>query len=639
MAIATRAVAPGVARGELAMHRRYGLLILLSAIVVAATVYGSWGSFQPRPQLPFTVRWVDAHQALIEPIPGMTPASLRAGDRLDLTAQSRAIRIALVVGTVPASAGYPLVIERGAAQLRATVHPVNFNSGGPANWADWLTVYTMALYAAIALLALWRGHDRAAWGIAFWAMAEEPLAFAVHAIPSSDNGIALLKLLGYIGFALAARIGFYVMAESIAGSAVRSGARAWWRILFALILGTATVVALGGRIAVVTPGWAGLMQPGLQWFVPASYLVPIALLAASFRQADAPQRQRLRWMLVGSVVLIGGLVFIDVPLPLSYLAVEILNSGLLTLAATLFLYAVLRHRLLDITVVINRALVYALTTSFVLGLFALLESLIERTTLNRSAGLLLELAVPLGLGVALSSVHRRIEAVVDRFIFRRQYRAETALRRFGEDCGFIREPERLFALSVEEIARHTDAPQVALYERSPGGEGYVCRRQVGELALPETIPTDDRAFVGLRARNAELALHDTPSVLPTEAYAYPLMLRGDLLGALVVGERPGEHYATDERALLFHVAHEIGAALFALRAQELEARAKESEAMVLEVAARARESDAKVQASEAMLNLARAQAEARVLALEERARASEALLLKLLPAGDSPARP
>ena len=119
------------------MHRRYGLLILLSAIVVAATVYGSWGSFQPRPQLPFTVRWVDAHQALIEPIPGMTPASLRAGDRLDLTAQSRATRIALVVDTLPASAGYPLVIERGAAQLRVTVHAVNINSGGPANWADW----------------------------------------------------------------------------------------------------------------------------------------------------------------------------------------------------------------------------------------------------------------------------------------------------------------------------------------------------------------------------------------------------------------------------------------------------------------------------------------------------------------------
>ena len=197
-----------------------------------------------------------------------------------------------------------------------------------------------------------------------------------------------------------------------------------------------------------------------------------------------------------------------------------------------------------------------------------------------------------------------------------------------EDCGFIREPERLFALSVEEIARHTDAPLVALYERSPGGEGYVCRRQLGEPALPETIPTDDRAFVALRARNAELALQDTPSVLGTEGYAFPLMLRGDLLGALVVGERPGEHYAADERALLFHVAHEIGAALFALRAQASEVQAQASEAQLKDARAQA-------QASEAMLNEVRALARAS----EERARASETLLLQLLPAAGSTARP
>ena len=46
----------------------------------------------------------------------------------------------------------------------------------------------------------------------------------------------------------------------------------------------------------------------------------------------------------------------------------------------------------------------------------------------------------------------------------------------------------------------------------------------------------------------------------------------------MVGQRPGEHFAAEERELLFHVAHEVGAALFALRAQESEARAQESEA-------------------------------------------------------------
>ena len=583
------------------MHRRYGLLILLSAIVVAATVYGCWGSFQRRPHLPFTVRWVGAHHARIEPLPGLTSASLHSGDRLDLTAQPRATRIALVGNDLispPASARYPLLIERGAAQLRATVQAINGHRSDSAYWFAWITLCLLAMYASIALLALWRGHDCAAWGLAFWAMAA-PLAFAFAVLPARDNSIALLTLLGYLGFSMAARIGFYVMAESVAGRAIRPGQRALWRSLFALALGAAAVINIGGKLGVVTAGWAGLMQPWLQWFIPASYLVPVALLAVSFRQADAQQRQRLRWMLVGSVVVMGAVSVFDIPLPLSFLVTALLTQGLSTLAAILFLYAVLRHRVVDITVVINRALVYALTTSLVLGLFALLESLIERTALGRSASLLLELAVPLGLGVALSSVHRRIEALVDRFIFRRQYRAETALRRFGEDCGFIREPERLFTLGIEELARHTDAPQVALYERGPEGEGYVCRCQVGEPALPETIATDDRAFVALRARNAELALRDTPDALGTEGYAFPLMLRGDLLGALVVGERPGEHYAADERALLFHVAHEIGAALFALRAQAIEDQ----------------------------LNEARAQA-----------RASEALLLQLLPAAGSTAR-
>ncbi len=72
---------------------------------------------------------------------------------------------------------------------------------------------------------------------------------------------------------------------------------------------------------------------------------------------------------------------------------------------------------------------YAMITSLVLGLFALFESLIERTALGHGASLMPELAVPLGVGVSLSTVHRRIDRVVDRLIFRRQYREDLALSR------------------------------------------------------------------------------------------------------------------------------------------------------------------------------------------------------------------
>jgi len=608
------------------MYRRYGWLVLFTIVAVVASVYAGWGVFQPQQQLPFTVRWVDAQHARIEPIPGLTPASLRAGDGLALGAQPRATRIALVtseISNLPSSASYPLVIERGAAQVNVSVHTVDGNIGALSSWADWILLYTIILFAGIALLALWRGHDRAAAGMALWAMAQSPLADAsVYAFAPYGNGLALLGMMSFIGFGLLARIGFYVMAESIAGSALNPRRRALWRGLFALFLGAAAITELGGRIAVVTAGSAGLMKPWWGLLLLAVYLVPIALLIASYRHADARQRQRLRWLLWGSVVFVAGLVPIDLSLPLSHLVILMLNGGFLTLGAATMLYAVLRHRVVDVTVVLNRALVYAATTSLVLGLFALFESLIERSALGHRADLVLELAVPLGLGAALSSVHRRIEAAVERLIFRHQYRMETALRRFAEDCAFITQPESLFELSIEQIARHTGAPLVALYERT--AEGYACLRQRGTPALPDRVGADDLAFVALRARNAPLELHDSQSALGTDGYAFPLMLRGSLLGALVAAERPSEHFAADERGLLFHVAHEMGMALFALRAQESEARAQESKAQVLAAEARAQAREAQARATENQLLEARAR--------ELEAHARESALLTALSA-------
>jgi GAF domain-containing protein len=73
-----------------------------------------------------------------------------------------------------------------------------------------------------------------------------------------------------------------------------------------------------------------------------------------------------------------------------------------------------------------------------------------------------------------------------------------------------------------------------------------------------------------------------------DGYAFPLRVRGHLLGVLIVGPRPGEHWVAEERELLAHVAHEIGAALFALRAEASEARAQASQAQLRELHARER---------------------------------------------------
>ena len=370
-------------------------------------------------------------------------------------------------------------------------------------------------------------------------------------------------------FALLTRVGMYVMAESMSAAALGNpGVRRAWRALFFAMLGAAAVLLIGPAIAVAAMGLLVLQSPYFNVFFAATYLLPIALLFAGYRRSEQADRVRLRWMVWGGGLLAAVALFLDLGLinPNTYSLPLLESAADLGLAA--FLYAILRHRVVDVKVVISRALVYAVTTSLVLGLFALFESLFERTALGERASLALELVVPLGLGASLSTVHRRIDALVDRWIFRRQYREETALRRFANESAFVSQPDTLLDLALEQILLHVGSPWAAFYEYGPGGYRRVCQR--GEPALPEALATDDLTLVKLRARDRDVDLHETHSGLGREGYAFPLRARDQLLGVLVVGPRSGEHYAAEERELMEHVAHAVAASLFALRARSVE---------------------------------------------------------------------
>lgn len=53
-----------------------------------------------------------------------------------------------------------------------------------------------------------------------------------------------------------------------------------------------------------------------------------------------------------------------------------------------------------------------------------------------------------------------------------------------------------------------------------------------------------------------------------DGYAFPLMVRNDLLGIMVCGPRPAEQYAADKRRLLQHLTHQVAAAWQALRMRD-----------------------------------------------------------------------
>jgi hypothetical protein len=581
------------------MHRRHGLLILLTAIIVLAVTYLGFMAFNVS-GLPLAVRVVDAHTGVLVPVPGLTlPKGMHAGERIDLTEQSPATRIAIDQlhssgQLLPLGQVYTFTIGRGVTLRPVPVRSISWAAAPDLGLVAWLRVFEGLFSGAIALAAVWRGRDRAAAGLALFAIAFL-VALAATSTPS-QGAVGLAALLGAWTLFLLARVGLYGMAESMVGAALSSRARLYWRGSFLLLLGAAAINALGGPFIYFATGWAELLRPRYGIVVTASYLVPVALLFVSYRRAEATQRLRLRWMVWSGAMLVAGIALSNTQV-LGPPATRAATAFSVAFALAGFLYAILRHRVVDVRVVFSRTLVYAMTTSLVLGLFALLESLIERAALGRGASLALELVVPLGLGVSLSTVHRRIDDTVDRLIFRRQYREEVALRRFAYESAFVTQPETLLDLTMDQLRLHVGAPWVAFYEHTP--EGYARVRQRGEQDLPLRVAADDLALVKLRARDSDVDLHEAPTGLGRDGYAFPLRARDHLLGVLVVGPRPGEHYPAEERELIAHVAHAVGASLFALRARVTEEQLSAARANALA-------SEERAQASKALLDEARA---------------------------------
>ncbi|HEV2111960.1 MAG TPA: GAF domain-containing protein [Gammaproteobacteria bacterium] len=546
------------------MQRRYGLLILLSLFVAALCAYSGVQTFQGA-GLPFTQHLVDAHTAEITPIPGIPlPAGLQPGDQLDLVALPRASRLALGA-TLPPGQIYDMTVRRGGGLVTVPVTSVHMDVAADSglNAYHWATVCFDVLLSIIVLLALWRGRDRAAAGLVLWGAAFLT-GTATNLMPRYGT-LGGDLLLGTTSFFLLARVGFYLVVESMVSNALTPRARVLWRAGFLLLLAAGAVQTLGGPAIFAATGWAELLLPQYGFALTASYLVPVALLFVSYRHAEPVQRLRLRWMLWSSVVFVAGIFLSNSPI-LGVLPSIIISSLMYFTSMACILYAVLRHRVVDVAVILDRTLVYGAMTALVVGVLAAVNSLVQHAALGTNAGLLVQIVVPFALGIVLQRVRGYADRIVEQLFFRRRYLAEKALRTFARRCGQIADPEHLLDAVIEALHTHLGTPGVALYERR--GAGYTCLRQAGKPIYPDIVGLDDPAMVAARAGEKAVDLAELSSGLGAEGYLFPLTAGGKTLGALICAHRPGEHYALDERKLIAKLARQVGLAWQGVLARE-----------------------------------------------------------------------
>jgi hypothetical protein len=555
------------------------VLLALSMLGLLAVAEGAWATYAlegdifggslstPITRAPF----LDAFEAVV---PGSVAdrSGVRPGDAIDLRAMTPQARYWLRNEPL---AGMPmrLPIMRNGVLRWLTVTPEPYANIAffriyqwMFNWAFWLG---SALSLAIAAVLIARRPDNPEVRL---------LSLTLILINLSENlfpingwltpWVELDAILNVIAqFAFSAGVALLAAYALLFGRPISRARRVLAALAFALA-GLSALLWTGAAQA--GPGPGGLLGIAGLWFGtldvrawlanhPVASFVAfagpsmLALLSAivAVRAANGAERTRVAWA-TGSL---GILYIFGIATLQSYFTTNavlyywILNFA--WFAAPLgLLYALLSRRVLDVGFVLNRAAVFAGVSLFVVGVFTLLEWALGGWlhSAGRVANVAVSAAIALGLGLSLHQIHKRVDHFVDNVFFRKRHEDERALKQFAREVTFITEAHVVVERAVETLKRHADASSVefALHDRN-GKYG-----DVGE---------NDPAVVTLRASHEVVDLHLTDTALTGE-FAYPMLARGHLTGALVLGPKTsGEPYAPDESVAIAQLAHGVAIAL------------------------------------------------------------------------------
>jgi signal transduction histidine kinase len=311
-------------------------------------------------------------------------------------------------------------------------------------------------------------------------------------------------------------------------------------------------------------------------------LFPLAVLPAligRYRRSGGIVRRQIEWLLTGAgLAVIGGLVSGAMLSASGSLHAVGLIIALVTQPLPSFAVAVaiLRYRLWEIDLVVSRGLLYAVIWA-ALSVLLLVPALAAGVLIGGSK-VFLAVGIALVVTAAFQPARSRLEDAVDRFVYRHRPRGYALLARISTS---LRADEAISSSGyrvVELIKDGLGVQWAGVWLYVEVGDGHALRSlgvtgggPESSMILPPDVGGRVTAMDGL-SQDDEVC-GDLVQLWPeAPAAMLPIRDKGDLIGLLATGQRPGDPLADRDFEFLEVLCRELA---LALRNYRLEAELRE----------------------------------------------------------------
>ena len=337
---------------------------------------------------------------------------------------------------------------------------------------DWLdSTLNAVFYSSVgAIVASRRPENPVGWLLCLWALSESIYHFsaqyAIYALLAQPDsfpaGEAMAWVSSWLVFII---IGFSVLFILLFPTG-RPPSRRWrwvtWLTVAFVLVGAVSGAFSSGPVEGLGPIRNPLGIEGFSNFsnsillnMVATVLVVAAALSVfvRLRRAKGIERQQIKWFAYATAAAVMGLVLaevipdvIEVPLWFERIGNAIFLLLIPAIPISMGI-AILRYRLYDIDIIINRTLVYGtLTATLALVYFGVVtttQALFRTLTGQQELPQLAVVASTLVIAALFNPLRRRIQSFIDRRFYRSKYDARRTLEAFSVKLQGRDGPERL----------------------------------------------------------------------------------------------------------------------------------------------------------------------------------------------------